>query len=89
MKFFPEFKFFLEEGNLQSLNGSCPCVAHLGLLLQLTHSYSLQSLAILNYTKIRSEKPQITRKKAKETVKNQGITQSFNKKFLIKERNFI
>ena len=83
MKFFPEFMFFLEEGNLQSLNGSCPCVAHLGLLLPLTRPYSLQCLAILNYTKIRSDKPHITRKKAKKTVKNQRITQSFNKKFLI------
>ena len=81
-KFIPEFTFFLKEEKLQSLKGSCPYVAHLGLLLHLTHAYLLQCLTILYYIKIRRDKPQITRKKGKETVKNQGMTQSFNKKFL-------
>ena len=48
MKFVPEFTCFLEEGKLQSLNGSCPCVVHLELLLQLTHSYGLKCRAILS-----------------------------------------
>ena len=81
-KFIPEFTFFLKEEKLQSLKGSCPCVAHLGLLLHLTHAYRLQCLTIFYYIKIRRDKPQITQKKVKKIVKNQGITQSFNKKFL-------
>ena len=81
-KFIPEFTFFLKEEKLQSLKGRCPCIAHLGLFLHLTHSYRLQCLTIFYYIKIRRDKPQITRKKVKKIVKNQGITQSFNKKFL-------
>ena len=82
-KFIPEFTFFLKEEKLQSLKGSCPCIAHLGLLLHLqAHSYRLQCLTIFYYIKIRRDIPQITRKKVKKIVKNQGITQSFNKKLL-------
>ena len=81
-KFIPEFTFFLKEEKLQSLKGSRPCIAHLGLLLHLTHAYRWQCLTILYYIKIRRDKPQITRKQRKETVKNQEVTQSFNKKFL-------
>ena len=76
-KLIPEFTFFFKVEK-----GSCPCVADLGLLLHLTHAYRLQCLTIFYYIKIRRDKPQITRKKGKETVKNQGITKSFDKKFL-------
>ena len=62
-KVIPEFTFFLKEEKLHSLKGSCPCIAHLGLLLHLTHAYRLQCLTVLYYIKIRRDKPQITRKK--------------------------
>ena len=48
----------------------------------LAFNFSIKCLTIFYYIKIRPDKLQITRKKGKETVKNQGITQSFDNKFL-------
>ena len=41
------------------------------------------------HDKIKPDKPQITTKKAKETVKNQEIPQSFDKKFLFSPESFV
>ena len=67
-KLIPEFTFFFKEEKLEWLKGSYPCIAHLGLLLHLTHSYRLQCLTIFYRSDL--EKHFIEKLNAKRFFKN-------------------